>query len=311
MRVARTRRDRHLGRVTNPAALVIAFQGELGAFSEDAIQLLFGPRSEARPFATYHEAVDAVAGGSADRVLLPIENTIVGAIAESHDAIDHAPTLHAVGETVVDVHHCLLSPHGATLDTIATVLSNPVALAQCQEFFRKHRRMETHGIFDTTGAARDVAQLGDPSFAAVASRSAAGRYSLDVIVADIEDRHDNQTRFVALAREPARPDAGTPVRTMIVFTTRDAPGSLLSALQPFAEHGVNLRRIETRPTGEPWTYRFFLEYDHEIGNAHADAALDAVRAATAAMRHVGTFPRWKAGRRGSIGWTPTDIPVIA
>jgi prephenate dehydratase len=262
------------------------------------------------PFAAFVDAVGAVLDGSADRVLLPIENTLVGSVGEAHDIIDRTPALHAVGETVVEVHHCLMAPHGASVDTIATVLSHHIALAQCQEFFRNHRRMETHGVFDTAGAAREVAHLGDPSFGAVAGRAAAGRYSLDVIVADIEDRHDNQTRFVALARDPIAHDAGTPVRTMIVFTTKDAPGALLLALQPFADHGVNLRRIDTRPTGEPWTYRFFVELDHEVGNSHVDAALEDVERATAAMRVIGTFPRWKAGRRGSIGWTPMDIPII-
>lgn len=291
--------------------LRVAFQGELGAFSEDALQLLYGARSEPIPFATHADAVAAVVDGSADRAVIPIENTITGSVGESHDAIDRTPSVHAVGETVVEVHHCLMAPPGASLDTIATVLSHHVALAQCQEFFRQHRRMETHGVFDTAGAAREVAQLADPSFAAVAGRAAAGRYALDVIAADIEDRHDNQTRFVALARHPILPDAGTPVRTMIVFTTTDAPGALLLALQPFAEHGVNLRRIDTRPTGEPWSYRFFVEFDHEVGNPHVDSAVDEVRHSAAAMRIVGTFPRWKAGRRGSIGWTPTDIPIMA
>jgi prephenate dehydratase/chorismate mutase/prephenate dehydratase len=297
--------------VISPERLRVAFQGELGAYSEDAIQLLYGASSEAVPFASFGDAVNAVLDGGADRILLPIENTLVGSVGEAHDIIDRTPELHAVGETVVEVHHCLMAPHGASVDTIATVLSHHVALAQCQEFFRTHRRMETHGVFDTAGAAREVAQLGDPSFGAVAGRAAAGRYALDVIVADIEDRHDNQTRFVALARDPIMPDAGTPVRTMIVFTTNDKPGALLLGLQPFADNGVNLRRIDTRPTGEPWTYRFFVEFDHEVGNSHVDAALSDVERATAAMRIIGTFPRWNAGRRRSIGWTPMDIPIIA
>jgi prephenate dehydratase/chorismate mutase/prephenate dehydratase len=297
--------------VTTPERLRVAFQGELGAYSEDAVQLLFGAPSVPVPCANYQDAVAAVVAGTADRVVLPVENTLVGSDSLAHDAIDRASSLHAVGETVVDVHHCLLAPHGAAVDTIATVLSSSLALAQCQVFFRKYSRMQTHGLFDTAAAAREVAQLGDPSFAAVASRAAAGRFNLEILVADIEDRNDNQTRFVAFAREPATPDVATAVRTMIVFTTRDVPGALLGALQPFADHGVNLRRIDTHPTGEPWSYRFFVEFDHEVGNAHVAAALSDVAGATAALRLIGTFPRWKAGRRGSIGWTPTDIPIIA
>ena len=297
----------HLPCVTSPERLRVAFQGELGAYAEDAIQLLYGPASEALPYPTHVDAVAAVLERTADRVVLPIENTLIGSISDAHDAIDRTASLHAVGEAVVEVHHCLMAPHGASVDTIATVLSDSLALAQCQEFFRKHRRIETHGVFDTAGAAREVAQLGDPSFAAVAGRAAAGRYKLDVIVADIEDRHDNQTRYLALARESITPETGVPVRTMIVFTTQDRAGALLFALQPFADQGVNLRRIDTRPTGEPWSYRFFVEFDHEVGDAHVAAALGGVRRQTKDARVVGTFPRWKAGRRGSIGWKASDI----
>jgi prephenate dehydratase len=297
--------------VTSSERVRVAFQGELGAYAEDAVQMLFGAAAIPEPCPSYLDAVAAVVDGRAERVVLPIENTLVGSERLAHEAIDRTPSLHAIGETVVEVHHCLLSPPGATLDTIATVLSHDVALAQCQTFFRAQPRMQTHGVFDTAAAAREVAQLGDPSFAAVASPAAAGRFKLEVLVADIEDRHDNQTRFVALAPEPGRPETGTPVRTMVVFTIRDAPGALLLALQPFADHQVNLRRIDTHPTGEPWSYRFFVEFDHEVGNPQVEAALDAVRQRTAALRVIGTFPRWNAGRRGSIGWTPADIPIIA
>lgn len=275
------------------------------------MQLLYGAESEAIPYSSHTASLAAVRDGSVDRAVLPIENTITGSIGESHDAIDRTPGVFAVRETTVPVHHCLLAPHGASIDTVTTVLSHPVAISQCQEFFRKHPRIQTHGLFDSESAAREVAQLGDPSFGAVAAKPAAPRHGLAVLLTDIGDRRDNQTRFLAFAREPASPPAGTPVRTMIAFTTRETPGSLLAALQPFANYGVNLRRIDTRPTGEPWSYRFFVEIDHEIGNVKADAALRAVARASAGMRNVGTFPRWDNGHRGSVGWSPTDVPVIA
>jgi prephenate dehydratase len=289
----------------------VAFQGELGADAEDAVQQLFGPSSEAVPCATYRDAVTAVVLGRADRVLLPIENTLTGGVGDVHDVIDNAEQLHAVGETVVAVHHCVLAPPTATLQSIRSVLVHPEAIPQCGRFFREHRRIETHPVFDTAAAARDVAQLGDIAFAAVAPRAAAARYPLEVIVADIDDRHDNQTRYLAMSAEPVTPNVASPVRTMLVFTTLDTPGALLHALQPFAEHGVNLRRLESRPTGDPWSYRFFVEFDHEVGNPHVERALEDLRSHTAAVRIVGTYARWQAGRRGSIGWTPMDIPIIA
>lgn len=289
----------------------MAFQGGLGAYAEDAIQLLYGAGTEAVPHASHIDALAALRDGTADRALLPVENTITGSIGDAHDAIDCTQGIVAVRETIVSVHHCLLAPHGASVETITTVLSHPVALGQCKEFFRNHPRIQTHGLFDSESAAREVAQLGDPSFGAVAAEPAARRHDLAVLKTDIGDRRDNLTRFLAFARDAVAPPAGTAVRTMIVFTTKDAPGSLLGALQPFASYGVNLRRIDTRPTGEPWSYRFFVELDHEIGNVKADAALRAVARASAGMRFVGTFPRWDAGRRGSIGWSPTDVPIIA
>jgi prephenate dehydratase len=289
----------------------VAFQGGLGAYTEDAVQLLYGTGSEAIPHASHADALAALRDGTADRAILPVENTITGSIGEAHDAIDRVPGVFAVRETVVTVHHCLLGPHGASVGTITTVLSHPLVLGQCRVFFDKHPRIQAHGLSDSESAAREVAQLGDPSFGAVAAEPAARRHDLAVLAMDIGDRRDNQTRFLAFAREAANPPAGTPVRTMIVFTPKDAPGSLLAALQPFASYGVNIRRIDSRPTGEPWSYRFFVELDHEIGNVKADAAIRAVARAAVGMRFVGTFPRWEAGRQRSVGWSPTDVPIIA
>jgi len=166
-------------------------------------------------------------------------------------------------------------------------------------------------VYDTAGAAQDVANLQDPTFAAVASRRAAERYGLMVLAPDIEDRHDNQTRFLAFAREPAGHPDGTPVRTTVAFTTEDAPGALLLALEPVARFGLNLRRLESRPGGAAWTYRFFLEFDHEVGNVDAERAIAEMERAVRQWRRIGTYARWNPGRRGSIGWkTPLGVPVI-
>jgi prephenate dehydratase len=289
----------------------VAFHGELGAEAEDALQQLFGASAEALACSSYRAAAETVLRAEAEHLLVPLENTLTGGVGEVHDLIDAYPTLHATAETVVAVHHCLLGAPEATLDTIRSVLVHPETLPQCARFFGAHPRMETHPVFEATTAARDVAHLADPAYAVVTGRAAAARYPLAVVVADIDDRHDNQTRYLALSPARAVPEVGTPVRTMLVFTTLDTPGALLHALHPFSEHGVNLRRLESRPTGNPWSYRFFVEFDHEVGNPHVDAALDDLRTHTAAVRIVGTYPRWQAGRRGSIGWSRDDLPIIA
>ncbi|MGH7653115.1 MAG: prephenate dehydratase [Gemmatimonadaceae bacterium] len=290
--------------------LRVAFQGELGAFSEEAIQQLWGGDVEPVPCREFRDVADLIANDTVDRVVLPIENTIVGSVQGAHDVIDATKGIYAIAETVVAVHHCLLGPPGAKFEQVRDVFSHPVALAQCGAFFRETPRLTVHAVYDTAGAALDVSNLADPAFAAVASRISAMRYSLDVVVADIEDRPDNQTRFIAFARTPQPLPGGTPARTMLLLTTKDVPGALLEALAPLSRHGINVRRIETRPTGEPWSYRFFVEFDHQVGDAAAEALMTEIAALAHQVRMVGTYPRWAPGRRGSIGWKSSEFPIV-
>lgn len=282
--------------------LRIALQGELGSFSDEAIQQLWGAEAVRLPYRDFADVTTSVASGIADRGILPFENTIVGSISGSHDAISATPGLCAVAETVVAVHHCLLAARGTTLETLTTVFSHPVALAQCGRFFAAHPELAVQAVYDTAGAAMDVSRVHDPALAAVASLRAAHHYELDVLCADIEDRPDNQTRFLAISMAPATLSPGTPARTMLTLTAADRPGALLYALAPLATHGVIIRRLESRPTGEPWSYRFFIEFDHAAGDADATEVVGEIAAAAADMRLLGTYPRWSPGRRGSIGW---------
>lgn len=288
----------------------VAFQGELGAFSEEAIQQVWLGGAEPLPHRDFSDVIRAVQTGAADRGVIPIENTIVGGISAAHDAIAAALDIHVVAETVVNVHHCLLGPPGATFDGVKMVLSHPVALAQCGNFFAKHPRLEVHAVYDTGGAALDVSNVGDPEIAAVASRNAAQRYKLSVLMPDIEDRTDNQTRFLVISRTPETWPIGVPVRTCVIITHEDRPGALLRVMEPLARHGMDIRRLESRPTGEPWSYLFFLEFDHAYGEPVVDIVLKEMTAAARKLRILGTFPRWNPGRRGSIGWRPGSIPPV-
>ena len=282
--------------------LRIALQGELGSFSDEAIQQLWGAEAVRLPYRDFADVTTSVASGIADRGILPIENTIVGSISGSHDAISATPGLFVVAETVVPVHHCLLAARGTKLETLTTVFSHPVALAQCGQFFAAHPELAVQAVYDTAGAAMDVSRVHDPNIAAVASRRAAHHYELDVIAADIEDRADNQTRFIAIAMAPVALPPGTPARTMLTLTAEDRPGALLQALAPLTTHGLSIRRLEPRPTGEPWCYRFFIEFDHESGDADARDVVHEIAVIAADTRLLGTYPRWSPGRRGSVGW---------
>lgn len=281
--------------MTAPAR--IAFQGELGAFSEEAIRNI-DSRATPLPCREFIDVAQAVERGDADAGMLPIENTLAGSVVGSYDALTACESLQVIAETVVEIHHCVLGPRGAALEELATVESHPVALAQCTRWLRAHPSIAARAAYDTAGAARDVAARGDARAAAIAGRGAAERYELDILASNIEDRSDNQTRFLMVARAPRPLALATPSRTALLVTTPNLPGALLRVLEPLAAHGINMSKLESRPADEPWHYRFFLELEHSAGDPSLDAALGQLRGETESLRILGTYSRWLAGRAG-------------
>ena len=274
----------------------VAFQGELGAFSEQGVRQLWPDGAEPVPMREFIDVARAVERGQVELGLLPIENTLAGSVIGSYDALFACDTVHVVAETVVAIHHCVLALPGATLGSLRTVESHPVALAQCGRFLRSHPDLLAHATYDTAGAAREVAARGDPTAAAIAGRAAAARYGLEIVATDVEDRPDNQTRFLAIARSPLPLTVGIPARSVVVLTTENVQGALLRVLEPLARQGINLSKIESRPTGEPWTYRFFLEVEHAAGDETVPLAFDAVRRVSRSFRLLGTVAIWSAPR---------------
>lgn len=178
----------------------VAFQGEPGAFSEDAIAKYFGSNGVVPvPQTGFDEVLSAVSEGRADYGVLPVENTIAGIVVDSERALSQSQA-QRVGEVTVGVEQCLLAVRGAHWNDLAVVLSHPVALAQCGRFFSAHKEMKATPSSDTAAAAREVASDGDRSVAAIAGRRAAELYRLDILAAGIQDRADNETRFVIVAR---------------------------------------------------------------------------------------------------------------
>ncbi len=266
----------------------VAFQGTFGAHSEEAVRRAFDD-ADPIPFREHREVVEAVTSGDVEFGLLPIENTVAGSVHASYDAILAEPRIKAVGDLVMPIHHCLAAPVGARLDAIDQVASHPVALAQCTNFFAEHPGIESRAVYSTAGAAEEVARSGDVRRAAMASRSAADRYGLAVLAANVEDRPDNQTRFLVLSRSPQPPAAGTQARTLLVLEAKNRPGSLLELLTPLAERQLNLVKLESRPTGEPWRYRFLVEFEHAAGDGVVDEALAEIEARAERYRNVGTY----------------------
>jgi prephenate dehydratase len=176
----------------------IAIQGAFGSFSEEAARLHFRD-ADIVPFRTFDDAAEAVARGMVDYAVLPVENRIAGTVP-GMAAIVARPDFQTVAEVVIPVHHFLMAPHGSSVERLHSVLSHPVALAQCGRFFARHPNLERTEWFDTAGAAQHVASLNNPQVAAVAARGAATLYGLAILAENIEDRPDNATRFAVLTR---------------------------------------------------------------------------------------------------------------
>src|SRR5207302_5982771 len=191
----------------------IAFQGEPGAYSEEALFLL-EPRARSQPYREFRDVTQAVVDGRADLGLLPIENSLVGSIATNFDLIAESG-LAIVGEVVSSVHHCLLGLAGASRDSLRRVLSHPVALAQCERFLRELAGVEVVAFYDTAGAAAEVARQRDSSLAAIAGELAARRYGLTIMAERIEDEPHNQTRLLLVARGPPSPPPGLPAKATL------------------------------------------------------------------------------------------------
>jgi prephenate dehydratase len=272
------------------AGPVVAFQGAPGAYSEEAVHRIYGPATETLPLRENKDVTRAIADGRADLGLLPIENTLAGAVLASYDAMLAEPDLHAIGEVVLPIHHCVLGLSGSSLASLRVVESHPIALAQCESFFAQHPELQPRAVYDTAGAASDIALVADITRGAIASREAARRYGLVVLAADVEDRPDNQTRFLVLSRTRARLPDGQRARTLLALTVDNKPGGLLRVLTPLAEHGLNLVRLESRPTREPWTYWFVVEFEHQSGDAAADVVLAEIARVSHSFRAIGTYP---------------------
>ncbi len=274
----------------------VAFQGEAGAFSEDAALAFFGGRAVAVPRRDFEAVGAAVAEGAVEYGVLPVENSLAGSVVAAYDILSRG-RLTIVGEVVRPIRHCLLGVPGAEPAEVRRIISHPVALAQCTRFLAVGSA-EAVAVYDTAGAAREVAERGDPTLAAVAGRCAAERYGLAVLADGIQDRQDNQTRFFLVAAASARPvpSAPTDARKMVILLeTEDRPGALVGALVPFALNGINLTRLESRPADRPWRYRFFLELSADAADPAAARAIEEARDRALSLRLLGSFACRPAG----------------
>jgi len=235
-----------------PIPMRVAFQGDRGAYAELAIAQIWRHPVEFVPVSTFTAAVRAVEDGSADACVIPIENSIVGRVDAGWQAIAAKPHIRGVTEARVSIRHCLLAPKGATLEGLRSASSHPVALAQCGRFFEKHDWIKPHKFFDTAGAARDVAERGDPSQGAIAGRSAAERYGLAVLADEIQDTRENFTSFVAVVSDKTRLWRRTHAIRGATSVDVDDPGHIAEATRELLEQIVVRNWLEIDEIVSVW-----------------------------------------------------------
>ena len=267
----------------------VGYQGETGAFSEQAVEMLF-PMVNGAPFRTVRAVFEAVDSGEVEVAVVPLENSLAGSINETYDLLAKGGA-HIIGEVVLAVDHALLAVPGTKLEDIRVVSSHAQALAQCDEYLAE-LDVELVPVYDTAGAAKRIAEAGYAGEAAVASERAASVYGLEILARKIQTSEENQTRFAAIARD-AEP-IGPPDKTSLIVVTGHKPGALYHCLRPLAENGVNLTKLESRPVGHtPWKYRFFLDLDGSPDEASFEKALKELNEEAAEVQVLGSYPRWR------------------
>ena len=267
----------------------IAFQGEPGAYSEQAVFDYFG-QIETQPCESFDAVFDAVISNQCESALIPIENSLAGSIHQNYDLLLRH-NLHIVGEYLLRVQHCLIAMPGVKKENIKKAISHPQALGQCAGYLRSHG-IRAEQMYDTAGSVKMLKESGERDVAAIASHRAAELYGMQILEEGIEDNPKNYTRFLAIQHEPKIPEGES--KTSIVFTLKNVPGALFKALSVFALRDIDLTKIESRPLqGSPWEYLFYIDF---IGATHEDTtkrALDHLGEYAVMLRVLGSYPRFK------------------
>jgi prephenate dehydratase len=276
--------------------LTIAYAGEPGAFAEDAVLAYFGTGPARVAHGSFRRVFEAVVAGEANAGVVPIENVVNGTVRENYDLLlEHDLAIR--GEVVVPVRLCLAALRGQRLEDIERVYSHIQALGQAEAFLRT-RPWQLLSTYNTAGAGKAIADRGERAAAAVLSPRAAGLFGLEILVDEVGDLPGNRTRFLVLGTPGATTAApvagvvGGRMRTTLVMTVENEPGTLLAALRVFADHGLNMSELESRPSRErAWEYVFWVELDADLATPATQRALEGLRAVTTMVRVLGSYAR--------------------
>jgi chorismate mutase/prephenate dehydratase len=268
--------------------VAVAYQGEPGAYTEEAAFRFFGRSTKGLPYETLDEVFDAVAEGQTPFAMVPVENSLEGSITRAYDLLLDS-SLMICGEVELRISHCLIAPAGVTLDRIKYVYSHPQALGQCRSFL-SHLVAELIPASDTAGSVRLIKEGARRDSAAVASARAADIYGLAILAREIEDNPHNFTRFFVLSKEDSPPTGND--KTSIVFSLKHKPGSLYGCLREFAARQINLTKLESRPTRhQPWEYNFYMDFAGHREEKDVVGALKALEEHAVFVKILGSYPK--------------------
>lgn len=268
----------------------VSFQGEPGAYSEQAVFNYYGKDVETLPCESFDVMFDSVMSGKSDAALAPIENSLAGSIHQNYDLLLRHD-LHIVGEYFLRVQHCLIANPGVKMEDIKKAISHPQALGQCAVYLRNHG-IKAEQVYDTAGSVKMLKESGARDVAAIASRRAAELYGMQILEEGIEDNQENFTRFLAVQRDSVIPESDA--KTSIVFTLKNVPGSLFKAMSVFALRDIDLTKIESRPLqGKPWEYLFYIDFIGSTQDETVQRALDHLGEYAMTLRVLGSYPRFK------------------
>jgi chorismate mutase / prephenate dehydratase len=275
---------------TSVQGITVAFQGETGAYSEEAAFQHFGNGIDVKPCENLDDVFRAVDEDRVSFGIVPVENSLEGSISRTYDLLLES-NLKVCGETELRVVHCLIANSGATVSTINRVYSHPQALGQCGAFLR-HLGKELVPTYDTAGSVKMIKEKGIGDGAAIASKRAAQIYGMKILAEEIEDNPKNFTRFFVLGKADAQPSGND--KTSIVFSVKHQPGALYELLKELADKKVNLTKIESRPTRQkPWEYNFYVDFEGHREDRPSKEALEQIDQLATFLKVLGSYPKFR------------------
>lgn len=269
-------------------SILVGFQGIPGAYSEQAIRQHFGDQAEVYPRPTLSALFESLAKREIRYGMLPVENALAGAVSQAYELLLESD-LRIQAEVIVHVHHMLMAPKGLSLSDVRFVRSHPQALAQCDGFIRRHN-LQPMPWYDTSGSAHDLSTAApDEPTAAIASELAAELYGLEILARNIENVAFNYTRFFLIGEDDPQP--GEYNKTSLVFATRNRPAALYECLGEFAQRGLNLTKIESRPRGNrPWEPVFFVDFEGYWQEPACQEVLARLLQRASFVKMLGSYP---------------------